>query len=60
MKKVRSKRAWKKQVEEENVKIDLRREDELSRLRWSVGINRIAAGLRLTWPHSIVGHTIRF
>ena len=36
----------KKQVEEENVKIGLRRKDALCRSIWSVGINQIAAGLR--------------
>ena len=39
-------RTWKKQVEEESVEIGLRREDALCRLKWSVGINQIAAGLR--------------
>ena len=37
---------WKKQVEEESVKIGLRREDALCQSNWSVGINEIAAGLR--------------
>ena len=40
------KRTWKKQVEEESVKIGLRREDALCRSMWSVGVNQIAAGLR--------------
>ena len=35
-----------KQVEEESVKIDSRREDALCRSKWSVGVNQIAAGLR--------------
>ena len=34
------------QVEEESVKVDLRREDALFRSKWSVGINQIAAWLR--------------
>ena len=45
-KKGRSKRTWKKQVEEESVKVGLRREDALCRSKWSIGINHIAAGLR--------------
>ena len=42
----RSKRTWKKQVEEESVKVGLRREDALCCSKWSVGVNKIAAGLR--------------
>ena len=45
-KKVRLKKTWKKQVEEESVKVGLRMEDVLCRLNWSVGVNQIAAGLR--------------
>ena len=45
-KKGRPKKTWKKQVEEESVKIGLRREDALCRSKWSVGVNQIAAGLR--------------
>ena len=45
-KKWRLKRTWKKQVEEENVKIVLRREDALCQSKWSICINKIAAGLR--------------
>ena len=45
-KKVRLKKTWKKQVEEESVKVGLRMEDVLCRLKWSVGVNQIAAGLR--------------
>ena len=41
-----SKRAWKKQVEEESVKVVLRSEDALCRSKWSVGVNKIADGLR--------------
>ena len=40
------KRTWKKQVEEEHVKIGLRREDAPCRSKWSVGVNQIATGLR--------------
>ena len=40
------KRTWKKQVEEESVKVGLRREDALCRSKWNVGVNQIAAGLR--------------
>ena len=34
----------KKQVEEESVKVGIRREDALCRSKWSVGVNQIAAG----------------
>ena len=43
-KKGRQKRTWKKQVEEESVKVCLRMEDALCRSKWSV--NQIKAGLR--------------
>ena len=33
-------------VVEESVKVGLRREDALCRSKWSVGVNRNAAGLR--------------
>ena len=39
-------RIWKKQVEEESMKIGLRRKDALSHSRWSVGVNKITTGLR--------------
>ena len=39
-------RAWKKSVEEQNVKVDLSREDSLCESMWSVGINLIAAWSR--------------
>ena len=42
----RPKRMWKKQVEEESMKVGLRRKDTLCRSKWSVGVNKIAAGLR--------------
>ena len=45
-KKGKPKRTWKKQVEEESVKVGLRRADAIYRSKWSVGINQIAAGLR--------------
>ena len=45
-KKGRLKKTWKKQVEEESVKVGLRREDALCLSKWSVGINQIAAELR--------------
>ena len=44
-KKWRPKRTWKEQVEEESVKIGLRREDAFHRSKWSVGVNQRAAGL---------------
>ena len=40
------KRTWRKQVDEESVKVGLRREDALCRSKWSVGVNQIASGLR--------------
>ena len=40
-KKGRSKRTWKKQVEEESMKGGLRREDALCQTELSVGINQI-------------------
>ena len=45
-KKERSKRTWKMQVEEESTKVGLSREDAICRSKWSVGINKIAAGLK--------------
>ena len=45
-KKGRLKRTWKKHVEEGSVKAGLRREDALCRSKWSVGVKKIAAGLR--------------
>ena len=44
-KKGRLKRTWKKQVEEESVKISLRKEDARCWSKWSAGVNKIAAGL---------------
>ena len=35
-----------RQVEEESMKVGLRRKDALSCSKWSVGVNKIAAGLR--------------
>ena len=40
------KRTWKRQVEEESVKVGLRRKDALCRSMWSVDVDNIAAGLR--------------
>ena len=45
-KKVRPKSTWKKQVEEESMKVGLRRKDALCCVWWSVGANKVAAGLR--------------
>ena len=42
-KKGRLKRTWKKQVEEESLKLGLRREDALCRSMWSVDVNQIAS-----------------
>ena len=38
--------AWKRLVEEESVKVGLKRENALFQSKWSVGVNQIAAGLR--------------
>ena len=45
-KKGRPKRSWKREIDEESVKVGLRRNDALCRSKWSVGVNKIAAGLR--------------
>ena len=45
-KKGRPKRTWEKQVEEESMKVGLRRKDALCRIMWSVGVDKITAGLR--------------
>ena len=45
-KKERLMKTWKKQAEEESVKVGLRREDVLCCSKWSVCVNKIAAGLR--------------
>ena len=37
---------WKKQVEEQRVKVGLRRKDALCCSKWSVSVEMIAAGLR--------------
>ena len=42
----RLKRIWMKVVEEESVKVGLRREDTFCHSKWSVDVNQIAAGLR--------------
>ena len=48
-------RTWKKQVEEESVKVSLRIEDALCRSKWSVGVDQIAAVLRRVWPPPLLG-----
>ena len=45
-KKGRPKRAWKRQVEEESMKVGLGREDACCRSKRSVSVYKIAAGLR--------------
>ena len=45
-KKEMPKRTWKNQVEEESVKIGLRRENAPQRSKWSVGVNQVAVGSR--------------
>ena len=39
-------RTWKRQFEEESVKVGLRREDTICLSQWSVRVNKIAVGLR--------------
>ena len=57
-KKGRPKRIWKKRVNEESIKVGLKRKDLLCHSKWSVSINRIAVGLRRIWPPShIVDNT---
>ena len=45
-KKGRLKRTWNRQVEEESVKVGLRREDALCQSKWGVGVDQIAAWMR--------------
>ena len=45
-KKGRRRRTWKKQDEEESMKVGLRRKGALCRSKWSVGKNKIAAALK--------------
>ena len=45
-KKVRMKRTWKKQFEEESLKVGLRRVDALCPSKWIVGCDQVATGLR--------------
>ena len=59
-KKGRLKRTWKKQIEEESIKVGLSREDALCRSWCIVGVNLIATGLKCIWPFSIVGDTTDF
>ena len=42
----RPKRTWKKQVEEESIKVSLSMEDTLCQSKWRVGIDLIATRLR--------------
>ena len=50
----------KRQIEEESVKVGLRREDALCCSKWTVGVNKFAAGLRWIWPSSLIGDSTRF
>ena len=59
-KKGRLKRTWKRWVGEESMKVGLRMKDALCRSKWSVGVNKVAAGLRWIWPNSLIGNTTRF
>ena len=56
----RPKWTWKKQIEEESVKVGLRREDAFCLSKWSVGINQNAVGLRCIWPPTFVGILLHF
>ena len=38
------------------MKVGLRMEDALRRSMWSVGVSKIAAGLRCIWPNSFWGN----
>ena len=40
----RLRRTWERKVEEGRVTVGVGREDVLCRLKWSVGVNQIAAG----------------
>ena len=53
-------KTWKKQVQEESVKVGLIREDILCQSKWNVGVIQIAAGLRRIWSPSLAGEAIRF
>ena len=53
-------RTWKKQVEEEGVMVCLRRKDALCRSKWSVGVNKTAAGWRRIWTPSLIEDTTRW
>ena len=59
-KKGRLKRTFKRHVEEKYIKVGLRRKDSLRRSNWRVGVNKIAAGLRLIWPPSLIWDTTIF
>ena len=54
------KRTQKKQIEKESINVGLRRKDALCCSKWSVSVNKIAAGLRCIWPRSLVGNSTRF
>ena len=53
----RLRRTWTKQVGGKSVKVGLKKEDVLCRLKLSAGVNQIAAELRLIWPPSHVADT---
>ena len=42
------------------MKVSLRMKDALCSSKWSVGVNKIAAGLRRIWPTSLIGDATRF
>ena len=43
-----------KKAGRESAKVGLRMDDALCRSMWNDGVNKIAAGLRLIWPNSLV------
>ena len=51
---------WKKQVEEDSLRVGLCRDDALSRSKWFVGINQIATRLRGIYLPYDDRHTISF
>ena len=51
----RLKRTWKKQVEEECVRVGLRKEDALCRSKWKSGVHQIAAWVEVKLVTHLLG-----
>ena len=51
----RSKKTWKKQVEEETEKISLKKKDALNRTKWRDGVQAITEGMGQIWPSLLRG-----